>query len=98
MSFDIFCIAYRKGEIATGDADAARAVLRSRAQRWSEADGYSSLEFSDGSFVALCADGIANSEKPFDGGMFHLTGSSWTLTIMQLIYDFAVAGRLIIFP
>ena len=98
MSFDIFCIAWENGDRGVGDAAAALAVLRSRVQHLDETEGYFALEFNDGSFVALCADGLAGSEKPFDGGMFHLTGGSWTLTAMQLIYDFASAGRLIIVP
>ncbi len=99
MSFDIHCIAFQSGRSGVGDAEAARQVLSRATYQLHEGarDSYE-VQFSDGSHVALYADGLTGGDKPFNGAMFELHGGSWTLNVMQFIRDFAAAGRLIIFP
>src|SRR4051812_31167185 len=96
MSFDLFLIAFRDGGKAPADAAAARAVLeRTRYDHHSEFNGYG-INFEDGSSVELYAGGLHGGDKPFNGGMFALRGSSDA--IGAFIFEFARAVGCVIFP
>jgi hypothetical protein len=97
MSFDLFLIAFQNGKNGLGDASAARKVLDRLPYTHEAQSNHYDIRFPDGSHVELSSGGLHNEEK-FDGAMFILRAGSLSPTVMQLIYDFALAGRLAVFP
>lgn len=97
MSFDLHLIAFRQGHVAVGETLAARQVIDRIAYTHDERARFYAFHFADGSHVEMYANGL-HGDGSFNGAMITLRAGSFSPPVLDLVHDFAAAGRLVIFP
>ncbi|HEY1171104.1 MAG TPA: hypothetical protein VGH19_07055 [Verrucomicrobiae bacterium] len=95
MSFDVFTQAFRNGDSAPANAEAARAILSQVRHIHEPEHDFYGVEFPDGSHLEIYAAGLDGRES-FTGVMFALRGTSEP--IGNFIFEFTRASGCVLLP
>lgn len=95
MSFDVFTQAFRDGDSAPANADAARSILSQVRHIHEPEHNFYGVEFADGSHLEIYAGGLDGRES-FTGVMFALRGTSEL--IGNFMFEFTRASDCVLLP
>ena len=96
MSFDLHLMAFRHGNSAVANRDAARAFVETVEHRFEPEFNAYSLTMHDGAHVEMFATGLHTESKPFHGAMIALRGLSDS--ICDFVYHMCIASSCVAIP
>jgi hypothetical protein len=94
MSFDLFLSGFEHGDVAPANRAAVLQTLRRHSDVQPDDFGFYRIEFTDGSSTELNCKELEGASE-FTNCMFHMR--SFSPAEIQLVYEVAVAGDMVIF-